>query len=46
MTIAMGGGSQRKVRETMPTVGVGVNEGHFTLIIAASSYVNLELVNA
>ena len=28
-------------RETTPTVGLGVNEGRFTLTIAASSYGNL-----
>jgi hypothetical protein len=29
-------------REMTPTVGVGVNEGHFTLTIDASSYGNME----
>ena len=38
--------SQHKVRGRTPTVGVGVNKGHFTLIIATSSYVNLEPVKA
>lgn len=28
------------VRETIPTTCVGMDEGHFTFIIAASSYVN------
>lgn len=31
---------RERERETTPTTGVAVIEGHFTLIIAASSYVN------
>ena len=31
-------------KETMPTCDVGMNEDHFTLIIATSSYVNREHV--
>jgi hypothetical protein len=34
----------RGFRKTMPTFDVGMNEGHFTLIIATSSYVNLKRV--
>lgn len=33
-------------RETTTTIGVGVNEVHFALIMAASSYVNPKPVNA
>jgi hypothetical protein len=29
-------------KETTPTIGVGMNVGHFSLIVATNSYVNLE----
>ena len=36
---------RERERDMTPIVGVGLNEGHFTLVIVPSSYVNPERVD-